>query len=92
MRTVLQLQFRFVLALGLAILELAEVHDAGNRRFGEWRDFHQIEFRRFRPRDRIRDRHDTELFTFCTDQADLRAIDFAVDPLCFVLGYCVAPQ
>ncbi|HXU54283.1 MAG TPA: hypothetical protein VN744_02530 [Casimicrobiaceae bacterium] len=27
------------------------------------------------------------MFTFCTDQADLRAIDFAVDPLCFVLGY-----
>ena len=83
----LELEPCFVLALRLAVFELAEIHDPANRRLRQRSDLHQIEFCGFRSCDRICDRHDAKLLTFHTYQADLRRVDLAIDPLCFVLGY-----
>jgi len=83
----LELEPRFVCSLGLAVLELPEVHDPAYGRLRQRSNLHQIEFCGLRPRDRVCDRHDAKLFTFHTYQAYLRRIDLAVDSLCFVLGY-----
>ena len=87
----LQLESRLVLLLRLAVLELAEIHDSANRRLGRRRDLDKIEFRSLCLRQCFRDRHDAELLTFFTNQADLGRGDFAVDPLCSVLGYANSP-
>ena len=76
-----------MLLLGLAVLELAVVHDPADRGLGRRRDLHEIEFRRLGLRHGFRERHDAELLAFLTYQADFGGVDFAVDPLCSVLGY-----
>ena len=65
----------------LAVLELAVIHDPANRRLGRRRDLDQIELRRFRHRQRVREGYDADLLAFDTDQADFGGVDFAVDPL-----------
>ena len=87
----LELEPCLVLALGFAILELAEIHDPANRRLGQWCNLHQIEFRGFSLCDRIRNRHNAKLFTFHTYQANFGSIDLTVDPLRSILGYRYSP-
>ena len=76
----LQLESRLVLLLGLPVFELTVVHDAANGRLGRRRDLHEIEFRGFRLGY-------GKLLAFFTYQSDFRGVDFAIDPLCSVLGY-----
>ena len=88
----LELELGFVRALRLPVLELAEIHDPAHGGLGQRRDLDQVEFRRFRSCDCIRNGHDTELLTICTYQPDFGGVDLSVDPLCFVLGYRVTPR
>jgi len=52
-------------------------------------DLDQIQLRRLRTRHRVRDRHDANLLTVLTNQANLGGGDLAVDSLRSILGYCV---
>src|SRR6202163_3521555 len=85
----LELEPCLMLALGFAILELAEIHDPANRRLGQGGNIQQIEFRVLSLCDRVRNRHDAKLFTFHAYQANFGSIDLAVDSLRSVLGYLV---
>src|SRR5947207_4760277 len=85
----LELELRFVRPLRLTVLELAEIHDPADRGFRERRDLDQIKLCRFRSCQRICNRHDAELFTVFTYQANLRDGDLAVDSLCFFKSYCI---
>jgi hypothetical protein len=83
----LQLESRLVLLLGFTVFELAVIHDAANGGFGRGRDLDKIEFRGLRLGDGFRQRHNAKLLAFFTYQPDFGGVDFAVDPLCSVLGY-----
>jgi hypothetical protein len=76
-----------MLLLGLTVFEFTVVHDAAHRRFGRGRNLNEIELRGFCLGDGFRQRNYAELLAFFTYQSDLRGVDFAVDPLCSVLGY-----
>src|SRR5262245_61083756 len=88
----LELELGLVRALCLPVLEFAEVHDPANRGLGERGDLHEIELRRVRTRHRVRNRHDTNLLTVLTNQANLGGGDLAVDSLRSFLGYWALPQ
>src|SRR5437773_4869146 len=57
----LQLELRFVLLLGFAVLELAEIHDSAYRRLRRRRNLDQIKLRRFGSRYGVRSADDSEL-------------------------------
>ena len=77
----LELELGFVLFLGFAVLEFAEIHDPANRRLGHRGDLDQVEFGRFGTGARIHERNYSELLTVFTNQADFGGGDFRVDPL-----------
>src|SRR5262249_26471918 len=81
------LELGLVSALGLPVLELAEVHDPANRGLSERGDLHEIELRCFRTLQSVRNRYDANLLTVLANQANLGGGDLAVDSLRTFLGY-----
>ena len=63
----------------LLVLELAVVHDPDDRRPRRRRDLHQIQTFRFRPRQRLLDRHDSQLLAFRANDSDRADPDLPVD-------------
>src|SRR5215813_11272008 len=70
---------------GLRVLVLAEVHDAAHGRLRLRRDLHEVELLVARRLERLRRRHDSELFALRAHHADLAGADTFVDTnlLCF---------
>src|SRR5882672_1545227 len=58
--------------------ELAIVHDPADRRFGSRRDFDEVQPGGFGATQRLVSRHDADLFTVRTDDANLRRRDLRV--------------
>ena len=82
----LLLELRFVRLLLLLVLELAVVHQATDRRHGGGSNLYQINLCFFSHSERVRQAHDTERFTFNTDQTYLDCVYFTVDPVATILS------
>src|SRR5436305_7498775 len=80
----LLLLLRYVRLLLLLVEELAEVHDAADRRLRRRRHLHQVEGLLLCPPQRLFDRHDARLRAVSLDQAHLPYPDALVDPRCLV--------
>jgi hypothetical protein len=80
----LLLLLRLVGLLLLLVEELAEVHDAADRRLGRRGHLHQVESRCLSHPQGLLHRHDSGLATFGVDQAHLAYPDAVVDPRCLV--------
>ena len=83
----LLLELGFVLFLAFPVLELAVVHEPAYRGLSQRRNLDQIDFRLLRHGHGRGETHDTELLSFGAHEADLRGIDFAVDPQFLVISY-----
>ena len=84
----LLLQLGFMRLLLFLILELAVVHETGNRRLGSRCNFHQIDIGFFRQAEGFGQCDDAESFVLDTTQAQFRRSDFAIDAMRLIRSYC----
>jgi len=68
------------------ILELADVHDLADWRYGRRRDFHQIHTGLFGQRQRLTNRDNAQLLPVFPDQTNLGGGDLFVETLRFILS------